>query len=261
VESRQIAARYLYPGLTLLAIVVAWEASVRALEVPIYILPAPSGVAREIVTYRGMLWGHAVVTTTEVLIAFGASLAVGIPLGVLIVRSPFFERTLYPLLVSSQAVPKIAVAPLFLFWFKFGPTAKIVIAFMIAFFPIVISTVVGLRSVEPEMLYLARSAGSSRGLAFLKIELPCALPSIFGGMKVAVTLAVVGAIVGEFVAAEKGLGYVIVQANGALNTPLMFAAITFLSLLGVAMFLVIELLERLLVPPQPALRQEATGTM
>jgi len=241
--------RFLYPGLTLLLLLLAWEVGVGVLRIPDFILPPPSEIATEMVTQRHSLWPHTIVTAMEVLAGFGLSLAIGIPLGIMIVYSPVFERTIYPLLVSSQTIPKIAVAPLFLFWFGFGATSKIVVALLIAFFPMVISTVIGLRAIESEMIHLARSMGASQLLTFLKIRLPNALPNIFGGMKVAITLAVVGAVVGEFVGADKGLGYVVVLANGALNTRLLFAAIVLLSLLGIVLFAAVQLLERVLLPP------------
>jgi NitT/TauT family transport system permease protein len=260
--ARRFTLRYLSPSLTLLALLVLWEAAVAVFKVPDYVLPAPGRILVEMIAQRTVLWGHTVVTTGEVLAGFSLSVAVGIPLSILIVYSPFFERTVYPLLVSSQTIPKVAIAPLFLFWFGFGLTSKIVVAFLIAFFPVVVSTVVGLRAIEPEMIYLARSMGASPLLTFIKVRLPHALPNIFGGLKVAITLAVVGAVVGEFVGADRGLGYVVVLANGALNTRLVFAAIAYLSLLGIVLFFLIELLERLLLPAHVAMRQEeALGTM
>lgn len=258
----RLTARYVYPSLTLLALLVLWEVAIVAFRVPDYILPGPSQIVAEMIASHSTLWRHTLVTTGEVLAGFALSVVIGVALGLSIVYSPFFEGTVYPLLVSSQTVPKVAVAPLFLFWFGFGMTSKIIVAFLIAFFPMVIATVIGLRSIEPEMIYLARSMGANPLLTFLKIRLPNAMPNIFGGMKVAITLAVVGAVVGEFVGADKGLGYVIVLANGALNTRLLFAAITFLSLLGIALFVAVQLLERLFLPPHlTAQRDETIGTM
>jgi len=252
--------RYLYPGLTLLLVLLGWEVGIRVLRIPDFILPPPSEIVAEMVAQRTSLLPHTFVTAGEVLVGFGLSLAVGIPLGIMIVYSPFFERTIYPLLVSSQTIPKIAIAPLFLFWFGFGATSKIVVALLIAFFPMVISTVIGLRSIEREMIHLARSMGAGELLTFLKIRLPSALPNIFGGMKVAITLAVVGAVVGEFVGADKGLGYVVVLANGALNTKLLFAAIVMLSLLGIVLFAAVHLLERALLPRHLILTGEETAS-
>lgn len=259
IATHPLVLRYLYPSLTFLVLLGLWELAISAFRVPDYVIPPPSQILGEMIKQLPMLWGHTLVTTGEVVVGFVLSVVVGVPLAVLIVYSPFFERTIYPLLVSSQTIPKVAVAPIFLFWFGFGPTPKILVAFLIAFFPIVIATVVGLRSIEPEMIYLARSMGASPLLTFTKVRLPNALPSLFGGLKVAITLAVVGAVVGEFVGADKGLGYVIVLANGALNTKLVFASIAFLSLLGIVLFFAVEVVERLLLPPHLTSGREQTG--
>jgi NitT/TauT family transport system permease protein len=254
-----LVMRYLYPTLTFVLLLGLWELVINAVNVPDYVIPPPSQIVGEMIKQLPLLWGHTLITTSEVAIGFVLSVLVGVPLAVLIVYSPFFEHTIYPLLVSSQTVPKVAVAPIFLFWFGFGLTPKVLVAFLIAFFPVVIATVVGLRSVEPEMIHLARSMGASPLLTFTKIRLPHALPSLFGGLKVAITLAVVGAVVGEFVGSDKGLGYVVVLANGALNTKLLFAAITFLSLLGVVLFFLVEVVERLMVPPHLTSGREQMG--
>jgi NitT/TauT family transport system permease protein len=151
-------------------------------------------------------------------------------------------------MVATQSIPKIALAPLFVVWFGFGVAPKVAVAFLIAFFPIVIDTIVGLRSIDPAMLQLARAMGAPRHRIFLKFRLPHALPAIFGGLKVASTLAVVGALTGEFIGSDKGLGYVLLQASGNLNTPLLFATLVTLSLLAMAFFYAVEALERILIP-------------
>lgn len=236
------------PWLVMLGIVAVWEAAARGLALPQWLLPAPTVIAAEIVATPGLFAQHALVTAGEVVLGFLLSVAVGIPLAVGIAYSRVFERTLYPLLVASQAIPKVAIAPLLIVWFGFGTLPKVLVAFLIAFFPIVIDTVVGLRSVEPEMLHLGRSMGAGRWQMFAKIRLPKALPSIFAGLKVAITLAVVGAIVGEFVAADRGLGYLLMIASGEMNSKLLFAAIVVLTALGVAFFLLVEALERWAIP-------------
>ena len=238
------------PWLTAIGLLVVWEAVARGFSLPQWLLPAPSAVLAEIVARGGALAGHALVTAGEVLLGFLLSVVVGIPLAFGIAGSRVFERAVYPLLVASQAVPKVAIAPLLIVWFGFGTTPKVIVAFLIAFFPVVIDTVVGLRAVEPEMLHLARSMGASRWQTFVKIRLPRALPSIFAGLKVAITLAVVGAIVGEFVASDHGLGHVLMIASGEMNSRLLFAAILVLTVLGVVFFMAIEWLERLCIPWQ-----------
>jgi len=236
------------PLLTLAVMIVLWQAVVVGFRVPEYLLPAPSRIARALLTEWRYLARHTVVTVYEVLCGFAAAWLVGTPLAMSIVYSPVFERSVYPLLVASQSVPKIAIAPLLIFWAGIGIFPKVLVAFAIAFFPIVIDTVVGLRSVEPEMLHLARSMGAGQRKIFLKIRFPSALPNIFAGLKVAATLAVVGAMVGEFIQADQGLGYVLQQATAVLDTALGFAAMFVLALIGIIFFLIVEAVETWLVP-------------
>lgn len=236
------------PLLTLVVLLLVWEAAVRLFRVPIYLVPAPTQVVGELGLELPLLVKHGWVTTYEVIFGYLLSIAVGIPLGLAIFLSPIFARSIYPLLVSSQAVPKTAIAPLFVVWFGFGVLPKVLIAFLIAFFPIVINTVVGLASVEPEKIYLARSMGMSPLTTFFKIRLPQALPSVFAGLKIAIALAVVGAVVGEFVGADAGLGYLLLIANGNLDTPLLFAGFVALTVIGVGFFVLIEAIERMAIP-------------
>jgi NitT/TauT family transport system permease protein len=237
---------YVYPTVTLVLLLAAWQIATVVGEIPPYLLPGPIAIVEEMINRSDILWKHGLVTLGEVVVGFALSVAVGIPLAVLISYSRVFERTIYPLLVSSQTIPKVAIAPLFIVWFGFGIMPKILITFLIAFFPIVIDTVVGLRSTPQEMFYLVRSMGASPWQTFWKVRLPNALPSIFGGLKVAITLAVVGAIVGEFVGADQGLGYLIQIANGNLDTRLLMGSIVVLAVIGIALFLIIEWIERLL---------------
>ncbi|MGH9118795.1 MAG: ABC transporter permease [Acidimicrobiales bacterium] len=234
-------------GTTLVAIVL-WELGVRVFDVPQYVLPAPSQVLITILDERVRLYENGLVTLWAVLAGFALAIAVSVPLALLIVYSKLFERAVYPLLVFAQTVPKISVAPIFIVWFGFGVTPKVLIAFLICFFPIVIDTAIGLRSVQPEMVDLIRSMGGSRLEVFRRVRIPNALPYFFSGLKIAVTLAVVGAVVGEFVGSTKGLGFVLIQASSFLNARLLFAAIVVLTLIGVALFYLVDYLERLLVP-------------
>ncbi len=185
-------------------------------------------------------------TLYEILLGFGLSVVIGVPLAVLMTYSRTIERALYPLLVGSQTIPKVALAPLFMVWLGFGLAPKILMTFMIAFFPIVIGAVIGLVTIEQELIYVARSMGASNWQLFWKVRLRHALPSLFGGLKVAITLAVVGAIVAEFVGADKGLGYIIQVANGHLDTPLLLAAVVVVSAIGIALYLLVEQCEWLL---------------
>jgi NitT/TauT family transport system permease protein len=247
------------PLASVAAALAVWEAVVVGFRLPEYLLPPPSGILAALAQEWRYLALHTGVTVYEILCGFVLAAAVGVPLAVLIVYSPLLERALYPLLVASQSVPKIAIAPLLIFWAGLGLFPKVLVAFLIAFFPVVIDTVVGLRSVEPEMLHLARSMGASEGKVFLKIRLPHALPNIFAGFKVAVTLAVVGAIVGEFIQADRGLGYALLQANAMLNTRLSFATILILGAVGTVLFAVVDALERRLIPWHASRRLEAAA--
>lgn len=251
------------PIATLLFILLAWEASVVIFDVPAYLLPRPSAVLVRAVEQAPRLLANAVPTVLEILLGFGLSIVVGVPLAVAMVASRRLEQSLYPVLVVSQTVPKIAVAPLFVIWFGFGLEPKVLIAFLIAFFPVVIDTVVGLKSVPQEMVDLARSMGAGGTGLLVKIRFPHALPSFFGGLKVAITLAVVGAIVGEFVSSNRGLGYLLLIANGTLDTTLLFADIALLSVIGVVLFLAIDGAERIAIPWHVSYRQppSARGTV
>jgi NitT/TauT family transport system permease protein len=247
-SARARVSGILYPVVTLVALIILWEIAVRLLRIPNWLVPAPSQVAVMIGEKTKLLATHGWVTTKAIILGFLLSVVVGIPLALAIYAWPLFARSVYPLLVSSQAVPKTAIAPLFVIWLGFGILPKILIAFLIAFFAIVINTVVGLSSIEPEKIYLTRSMGMSPSMTFFKVRLPQALPAIFGGLKVAITLAVVGTVVGEFVGADSGLGYLLLIANGNLDTPLLFAGFVGLTLIGGILFLLIELAERLAIP-------------
>ncbi|SEP79356.1 NitT/TauT family transport system permease protein [Devosia sp. YR412] len=233
---------------SLLVILVLWELSVRIGNVPAYMLPAPSQIFQEFIDYGHRLLPNAGVTLFEVLLGFTLSVLISIPLAVLIVYSRPIERMIYPLIVSSQTVPMVAVAPLLLTWFGYGMTPKIVIVILQTFFPIVVNTVMGLNSASREMIYLAKSMGASNWQVFWKFRLPQALPSIFAGLKLATAMSVIGAIVAEFVGANAGLGYVILVAGASFNITRQFAAIILIILIGVVFFAVLEQVEKLAMP-------------
>jgi NitT/TauT family transport system permease protein len=233
---------------SLLAILVLWELSVRIGNIPAYMLPAPSAIFQEFIDYGHRLLPNAGVTLFEVLLGFALSVLISIPLAVLIVYSRPIERMIYPLIVSSQTVPMVAVAPLLLTWFGYGMTPKIVIVILQTFFPIVVNTVMGLNSASREMIYLAKSMGATNWQVFWKFRLPQALPSIFAGLKLATAMSVIGAIVAEFVGANAGLGYVILVSGASFNITRQFAAIILIILIGVVFFAVLELIEKLAMP-------------
>jgi NitT/TauT family transport system permease protein len=236
------------PTGVVIAVLAAWEVGTRVFEIPAFLLPSPSTVVFSMKANAALLLHNGWVTTMEILLGFLLSIVVGIPLALAIFLSPAFSRSILPLLVSSQAMPKVAVAPLFLVWFGFGLIPKVLIAFLIAFFPVVINTAVGLAAIEPEKIYLARSMGFDAADTFFKIRLPSALPAIFGGLKISITLAVVGAVVGEFVGGDAGLGYLLMVANGSMDTQLLFAGIVGLTILGVILYVLIEIVERIAIP-------------
>ena len=238
-----------YPVGMIVAALALWEAAARLFSIPPYLLPAPSAILLSMSKNSAVLIKESIGTTFEILLGFALSVAVGVPLALAIYLWRPFARAVYPVLVSSQAVPKVAIAPLFLVWFGFGLMPKVLIAFLIAFFPVVINTAMGLASLEREKIYLARSMGLGPFATFFKIQLPNALPSIFAGLKISITFAVVGAVVGEFVGGQGGLGYLLLIANGNMDTALLFAGIVALTVLGVVLFALIGLLERLVLPP------------
>jgi len=191
---------------------------------------------------------------------FVLSALVGVPIAMWIAYSRLVESFVYPLLVFSQSVPKVAIAPLFVVWFGFGVIPKVIAAFLLGFFPVIVATVQGFKSIEPDVIDLARSMGANPLKVFLKFRLPQAMPAIFSGLKVSVTLAVVGAVVGEFVGSNSGLGYVLQKANGTFDLPLMFAALVILSMIGVLLFLVLELIERWVLPWHASQRHDMQAT-
>src|SRR5262245_42273842 len=229
--------------IALVGALIVWEAAVDIAQIPRFILPAPSDIWASIVKHWGALVGHSWVTLLETLAGFGLSLAIGIPLAVLIVYSRIFERVLYPILVASQAVPKVALAPILLVALGYSILPKIIVAFLIAFFPVVVTTVTGLGSVNRDTLNLMHSMGASKMDVFLKVRFPHAVPSMIAGFKVAIALAVVGAVVGEFVGSRSGLGYYMLLATGNFDTPLVFACVVCLTLMGIVLFYTVGLLE------------------
>jgi NitT/TauT family transport system permease protein len=239
---------FLWTLLSFAIVFAAWELTVRLFAMPEYLLPGPEPVFVALAQNIKTLAAQSVWTAATVLAGFFVAAAFAIPLAMLIVISPVLERLLYPPMVATQSIPKIALAPLFIVWFGFGVAPKVAVAFLIAFFPIVIDTIVGLRSIDPAMIQLARSMGAPPYRIFLKLRLPHALPMIFGGLKVASALAVVGALTGEFVGSDRGLGYILVQASGNLNTALLFATLVILSAMAMAFFYLVEMLERIAIP-------------
>ena len=239
---------WLPPAALVLAGLAGWEALVRWRQVPDWLLPPPSAVAVTLVSERELLWRNTLVTLTEVLLGFGLALAAGIVLAVLIDFSPTLDRALYPLLVASQTVPVPALAPLLLIWFGPGLLAKVIVTALIAFFPIVVNTVAGLRATDPEVIALLRGFGAGRWARFRLARLPAALPGLFTGARIGVSVAVIGAVFGELVGAQAGLGYLLTRAIAQFQTERLLAAIVLLAVMGMGLFGAVSLLERWLLP-------------
>lgn len=242
----------LLPALLLSAgILVAWEVIIRLFKVPTFVLPAPTAIVDSLIKNQAQLAVAAKATSIEVLFGFVLAAVVGIAVALVIVRFERFGRALYPLIVLFQNVPKVALAPIFILWFGYDLAPKILLIVVIAFFPVAIDMLAGLQSVEPSFVALMRSVGASRGKIMLRVRIPHSLPHLMAGLKVAITFSVIGAIVGEFAGANQGLGYVIQFASTQLDTPLIFAALVVVSVLGLAFYYMVEFAERLLVPWSP----------
>lgn len=238
------------PLLSIVALVVLWDLAVRAFELPVFLLPPPSAVWEQLVDQlgSGMYQRHTIATMEAVLLGYAVATVAGMALGVGMASWRTAYRLLYPPIVASQGMPKTAVAPLLLLWFGFGMTSKVIIAGLIAFFPIVVSTFHGLSSVPVELQRLGRSIGLRGPALFWKIRLPAALPEMFSGFKVGITLAIVGAIVAEFVAANEGLGYMLILSMAQMNTAVVIATLCILGIAGIVLYAAIDLLERLTIP-------------
>jgi len=255
---RQSAASFrrwlnsIMPALVLCAgVLIFWEVVIRLFSVPTFVLPAPTAIIDALIANRGALAVAAQATALEVVLGFVLSALVGILVALVIVRFERFGKALYPLVVLFQNVPKVALAPIFILWFGYDLAPKVLLIVVIAFFPVAIDMLVGLQSVEPAFVALMRSVGASKGKILLRVRIPHSLPYLMAGLKVAITFSVIGAIVGEFAGANQGLGYVIQFASTQLDTPLIFAALIVVSVLGLAFYYIIEFAERWLVPWAP----------
>lgn len=248
-----------YPTVAILACLLVWHFGVDWFAVPVYLVPSPEAVIERLWTDRAFMLRHSAVTLATTLGGFLLSVAVGIPLGMLLVWSRLLEKAIMPLLVVSQSFPKVAVAPLIVIWFGLGLLPKILIAFSVAFFPIVISTIAGMKSVDTDLRDLARSMQATPIKTFAKIRFPYALPQIFSGIKVAVAFATVGAVVGEWVGADAGLGYLLLWSNANLDTPLLFAVLVCLMLIGLVLYYAVEYLEAYALPWHVSVRVDELG--
>ena len=234
----------LLPLLAIVVIGVAWETAVRLFDIPVYMFPALSVIWNEFLTNVGLVVGHTLATLGTVLGGFVLSIVISVPLAVLIASSPLMANAIYPLLVLTQSVPKVALAPILVVVLGAGEIPRLVVTFLVAFFPLVTSLATGLLTTPAELIELARSYKATWWQELLRIRFPASVPFLFNGLKLAITFAVVGATVGEFVAADKGLGYQIMAATAFFNTPAAFGALVILSLLGIVLFQVVVIIEK-----------------
>jgi NitT/TauT family transport system permease protein len=247
-EPRSTLKDYLAPLLTFTALLLLWEASVYYTKIPSWLLPAPSSIVEAMTGWWSELLQHSLVTLYETLVGFALSIAIGIPLAIAVVYSPILQKTIYPILLALQSVPKVAIAPLLLLWIGFGALPKILVVFLVCFFPIVVATATGLTSAPPALMDLIRSLSASQYQTFVKIRFPTAMPHIFVGLKIAITFAVIGAVIGEFVGSESGLGYLILVSSSQSRTPLAFAALFVLTIMSIILYYAVEFIERLMIP-------------
>lgn len=230
-------------GITL-ALLGGWEAAVRKLGVRSIILPPPSEIVAAVIDRRDLLLSNLWPSLYLTIVGFALSVVGGILVAVLITYSTILRRGVYPIIVVSQVIPKISIAPLFIVWFGTGTMSSLLLAFLITFFPMTINSALGFQSIDEDIHRMARTFMGSQWQIFWKIRMPHALPYIFSGMKISITLAIIGVIVSEFVASQEGIGYLIKLAGGLLDTPLMMAAITVLSISGLGLYGLIALAER-----------------
>jgi len=234
--------------------IVLWQVAYVVLSPPEFLVPSPLKVVQRIVSMPEFFLIHTWRTFYETLVGFTLAVVIGVVLSILVISSRFLEETIYVILVAFNGIPKVAIAPLFVVWMGTGLAPKFAIAATIAVFVIVIDLVLGFRSVERDMMDLARSLRGSRFKTLILIRFPHALPNLFAGMKAATTLALIGSIVGEFVAADRGLGYIIMVAQGSFDTVQIFAAIVLLGIMGMVLFFFVEWVERLVLPWHVSMR-------
>jgi NitT/TauT family transport system permease protein len=232
-----------WPVAVTVGLLAVWEGLVRALGIRSIILPPPSEILQVMATRYELLLTHLWPSIYLTVLGFAFSVVGGVLVAILITYSEVVRKGFYPVIVVSQVIPKISIAPLFIVWFGTGTMSSLLLAVLIAFFPMTINAAMGLQSVDEDIHKMARTFMGSRWQIFWKIRMPHALPYIFGGMKISVTLAIIGVIVSEFVASQEGIGYLIKLAGGLLDTPLMMAAITVLSISGLALYWLIAALE------------------
>ena len=248
VKQMRMFSKFVLPVLILLVVLGIWETAVHIFDVEYFILPPPSKIMGTLLAEREQLLEHTLVTLQEMLLGFALAVGIGIPLAVLMFEFPVLEKAFYPYVIGSQTVPVFAIAPLLVFWFGFGIASKVMMAAIIVFFAIVLNTLDGLKSTDPDTVNLFRILRATRWQILWKVRMPSALPFIFSGAKIGISISTIGAVLGEWVGSSAGLGYLMLYANAQLQTPLVFAAIFCLTLLGLGLFSLLTLLQRFTMP-------------
>jgi len=242
------ATRALLPTTAMLALIGLWWLATWLFKIESFLVPSPPAVVGAFQNNPGYMLAQALVTLVETLEGFLVAAALGIPIAMAIAASKLLEQTVYPILLAINAVPKVAIAPILVVWMGFGQLPKVVMVVLLCIFPVVLSTVSGLRSTPAELVELAQSLNAGPLRTFRKFRFPFALPQVFVGLKTAISLAVIGAVIAEFVGADAGLGYLIVQSGASADTPLAFAAMALLAIMSIGLFYLLVWLERRLLP-------------
>lgn len=247
-EPIQLLARWLPAVLIFAGLIGLWEWVVASNDIPHWKLPSPHSIGEELWSSRSLLWRHTWVTLEEVVIGFAIALGAGVLLAGLIHQSRTLERVIYPSVIASQTIPIVVIAPLLLIWLGYGLQHKVIVVALISFFPIVVNTVDGLRSADPDMVNLVRTLGANRWQVFTKVQVPHSLPFLFSGIKIAITVSVIGAVIGEWVGSSEGLGYLAIRSKSQFLSERVYATVVLLSVMGIALFLAAGLLERMMLP-------------
>ncbi|MBB17728.1 ABC transporter permease [Candidatus Poribacteria bacterium] len=240
--------RSVFPFLLLLCGLSFWELSVRFYQVPHYILPTPTLIFTELIKKHVLLFTHTLVTLQEMLIGFTLAIAIAIPIAILMFQFRVLEHAFYPFIIGSQSVPVFAIAPLLILWFGYGIFSKVVMTTVIVFFPITLNTLDGLKSADPDMINMFRILKANRWQILWKVNFPAALPFIFSGAKIGISISTIGAVIGEWVGSKAGLGYLMLHSNSQMQIALVFAAIVCLTVMGLVLLAIMTFLEKIVVP-------------
>ena len=244
----RMVRRWLPSLLIVIGILAVWEAYVRLFDVQTWLLPAPSDIGIALYSDAELLRKHTLATLSEIIVGFGLALICGVALAAAIGVSRTLERAIFPFVIASQTIPIIVIAPMLLIWVGYGLAPKVIVVALISFFPIVVNMVDGLKSVDRDMVSLMRTLGANRLQIFFKVQVPTSLPYLFSGMRVAIAVSVIGAVIGEWVGSSEGLGYLMIRSKPQFLTERVFAAITILSALGVGLFASVGIVERFAIP-------------